>query len=57
MGNARKRIQMRQAAIFLRADEDYGRRVAGGLKLDVKEVQRLARMTPEDRAAATAQEK
>jgi catalase len=57
LGNAQKRIQMRQAAIFFRADEDYGRRVAEGLKLDVKEVQRLARMTPEDRAAATAQEK
>lgn len=57
LGNTRKRIQMRKAAIFFSADEDYGRRVTEGLKLDIKEVQRLSRMTPEDRTAATVEEK
>ncbi|MBU4330631.1 MAG: catalase [Acidobacteria bacterium] len=52
--DAIKRIQLRQAAIFFKADPDYGTRVARDLKLDVKEVKRLAKMTQEDRAKATA---
>jgi catalase len=39
---------MRQTAIFFKADPDYGRRVANGLKLDLKEVERLARMSLEE---------
>jgi len=31
LGNAAKRIQMRQTALFFKADADYGRRVAAGL--------------------------
>ena len=54
--NAQKRIQLRQTAIFYKADPDYGRRVAEGLGLDVGEVKRLAEMSQEDRAKATAQE-
>jgi len=54
LGGARKRIQLRQAAIFHKADAEYGRRVAEGLGLDVREVQRLAEMCPEERAEATA---
>jgi catalase len=53
LGNAIQRIQYRQAAIFFKADPDYGRRVAQGLGLDVKEVERLAGMTQEERAKAT----
>ena len=52
--NAQKRIQLRQATIFHKADAEYGRRVAEGLGLDVKEVKRLAGMSQEDRARATA---
>ena len=52
-GNAQKRIQMRQAAIFYKADKEYGRRVAEGIGLDVNEVKRLANMPDEDRAKAT----
>jgi len=37
------------------ADADYGKRVAAGLKLDIKEVERLANMTAEERAKATVQ--
>ncbi len=55
LGNAVKRIQYRQAAVFFKADPDYGRRVAQGLGLEVQEVERLAVMTPEERARATAQ--
>lgn len=51
--NAQKRIQLRQTAIFYKADTEYGSRVAKGLKLDVKEVVRLAEMSQEERAKAT----
>lgn len=53
LGNAQKRIQMRQTALFYKADPDYGRRVAEGLKLNVKEVAALADMSREERAKAT----
>jgi catalase len=52
---AQKRIQLRQSAIFYKADPDYGRRVAEGLDLDVAKVQSLASMSQEDRARATAE--
>jgi len=55
LGGAQKRIQLRQAAIFTKADEDYGRRVATGLELDFEKVRRLADMSPEERARATAE--
>jgi catalase len=55
LGNAQKRIQMRQTAIFYKADRDYGTRVARSLELDVKEVERLAAMSQEERVRATAQ--
>jgi len=49
LGNAVKRIQYRQAAIFCRADEDYGHRVAEGSGLDVNQVRRLAGMSTEEK--------
>jgi catalase len=55
LSGARKRIQYRQSAVFYKADQEYGRRVAQGLNLDVKEVIRLAGMSPEERAKATAE--
>ena len=55
LGGAPKRIQLRQAAVFYKADPDYGGRVVVGLGLDVKEVERLAAMSQEERAKATAQ--
>ena len=54
LGGAQKRIQLRQTALFYKADPDYGTRVAKGLGLDVKEVEKLASMSQEERAAATA---
>ncbi len=48
-----KRIQLRQAALFYKADTEYGRRVAKGIGLDVNEVKRLAGMSQEERAKAT----
>lgn len=54
LGGAQKRIQLRQTALFFKADPDYGKRVAKGLGLDVKEVERLAKMTQEDRVRATS---
>ena len=52
--NAQKRIQLRQAAIFYKADEEYGSRAAEGLGLDVEEVRKLAEMSQEERAKATS---
>jgi len=46
---------MRQTAIFFKADPDYGRRVAKGLKLNIKQVERLAGMTQQERAKSTEQ--
>ena len=55
LGGAQKRIQLRQTALFYKAEPDYGRRVAEGLGLNVKDVEKLAAMSQEDRAKATAQ--
>jgi catalase len=54
LGGAQKRIQLCQTAVFFKAYADYGKRVAAGLKLDVKEVERLANLSQEERARATA---
>ena len=54
LGNAQKRIQLRQTAIFYKADVEYGRRVAEGIGLEIKEVEKLAEMSQEERATATA---
>jgi len=51
--NAQKRIQLRQTAIFYKADPDYGSRVAKGLGIDVTEVKRLAEMSQDERVKAT----
>lgn len=55
LGAAQKRIQLRQTALFWKADPDYGRRVAKVLSLDVGEVERLSSASQEDRVKATAQ--
>ena len=55
LGRAQKRIQMRQTALFFKADPDYGRRVAEGLKLAMEQVEHLAIMSQEERAMATAE--
>lgn len=52
--DAQKHIQFRQTSLFFKCDPEYGSRVAGGLGLDVGEVERLAGMTHEERAKATA---
>jgi len=52
--NAQKRIQLRQTALFYKADMEYGERVAKGLDLNIAEVRRLAAMSQEERVAATA---
>ncbi len=52
--NAQKRIQLRQTALFYKADPDYGQRVAKGLNLSPDEVKKLAAMSPEDRVKATS---
>ena len=53
LGKALKRIQYRQAAVFFKADHDYGTRVAEALALNIEKVASLAAMTDDERAAAT----
>ena len=53
--NAQERIRRRQCAVFYKVDHDYGTRVAAGVGVDVAEVKRLAEMSDDERAAATAQ--
>lgn len=55
LGGAQKRIQLRQTALFLKADPDYGQRVAEGLDLDLTKVKRLASMSQEERVKATSE--
>jgi len=55
LGGAQKRLQLRQSALFAKADPEYGHRVAEGLGLDVAEVDRLASMSQEERVKATAE--
>jgi catalase len=55
LGGAQKRIQLRQTAIFFKANPEYGRRVAEELGLDMKEVEQLAEMSQDERAKATAE--
>jgi len=52
----KKNIQYRQTALFYKADEEYGRRVAEDLGLDLAEVEKLAAMDNEERAKATCME-
>ena len=54
LSGAQKRIQLRQTALFYKADKDYGRRVAEGLGLSIDNVEKLAALSPEERAKATA---
>ncbi len=53
LGNAQMRLQLRQAALFYKANPDYGARVAAALNLDFNRVKELATMSQEDRVRAT----
>jgi catalase len=55
LGGALQRIQYRQAALFYKADADYGTRVAEALDLDVQKVKDLAAKSDQERNAATAE--
>ncbi len=51
--NAQERIRLRQCAVFYKVDQELGSAVAQGVGVDVSEVERLAAMTTDERAAAT----
>ncbi|AEG59670.1 catalase [Desulforamulus ruminis] len=53
LGQAQQRIQLRQTALFYKADPDYGQKVAEGLGLDLAAVKDLAAMSQEERVKAT----
>ncbi|MCE5335621.1 MAG: catalase, partial [Desulfobacteraceae bacterium] len=53
LGKAQERIQLRQTALFYKADPEYGTRIAEGLGLNVGAVKSLAAMTQQERAEAT----
>ncbi len=50
---AQQRLQLRQTALFYKADKDYGQRVAEKLGLDVEKIKSLAAMSQADRVTAT----
>ena len=50
---AQSRLQLRETALFYKADPEYGERVAKGLGLKMEDVKRLAAMTQEERVKAT----
>ncbi|MGI6152900.1 MAG: catalase [Christensenellaceae bacterium] len=52
-GVSRENVKYRQAALFYKADKDYGTRVAEGLGLDVGRVAELAAMPQAERVKAT----
>jgi catalase len=54
LGNAQRRLQLRQAALFVKADPEYGRRVAEGLGIDVQKVEHLAELSQEARVEETS---
>lgn len=54
LSGAQERIKLRQCAVFYKVDPEYGTRVARGVGVDVGEVERLAALSAEERAAATA---
>ena len=54
LSGAQKRIQLRQTALFFKADPTYGSRVAKGLGLDGKKVKKLANMSQDEREKATS---
>lgn len=51
--NAQKRFQLRQTALFYKADPGYGQGVAMELGLEMDEVKRLASLSQEERVEAT----
>lgn len=51
---AHKRLQLRQTALFYKADKEYGERVATGLGLDLDEVKKLSSMSQDERVKATS---
>jgi catalase len=53
LSGAKKRIQLRQTALFYKVDPQYGTRVAQGLGLNVEEIKELTEMTQEERVKAT----
>ncbi|MDD4816700.1 MAG: catalase [Victivallaceae bacterium] len=53
LGGAAENLRCRQAALFYKADPDYGLRVAEAVNIDPDKVRKLAAMSQRDRAAAT----
>lgn len=53
LSQAEKRIQYRQTALFLKADAEYGKRIAEKLRLNIREVYKLSRMSQAEREYAT----
>lgn len=53
LSQALERLQYRQTALFYKADENWGKRIAEKLNLDVGRVKHLALLSQEERVAAT----
>ena len=53
LGKANENIRYRQTALFYKASENYGSRVAAALNLDIEKVKKLASLTQQERVDAT----
>ncbi|MDR3063541.1 MAG: catalase [Methanobrevibacter sp.] len=53
LGNAQERIQYRQTALFYKAEPEYGIAVANALGLNIDQVEKLSKLSPEERKEAT----
>jgi catalase len=53
LSNANENLQYRQCALFYKADEDYGKRVAEGLKIDINKVKQLSELSQDERIEKT----
>ncbi|MCP3966743.1 MAG: catalase [Lentisphaerae bacterium] len=52
--NAMGRLQLRATVMFYKADKEYGKRVAGGLGLNLKRIEELAALPQEDLVKETS---
>lgn len=53
IGDAKENIRYRQAALFFKADAEYGTMVAECIGLDIARIKDLALMSQEERVDAT----
>ena len=54
LGNAKKRMQLHQTALFYKVHQVYSQRIAKGLNIDINQIKKLAKMSKDERVKATS---